>query len=156
MTEKDAFKFLIAKQFDIEHSRQPIFVRATCGSCLTSCITYTKDWTEKCKCSNKLVVFGGLMYPSYTAVSERLVSETVIYDDDDFEVVRQYATRGTRGLLGKDPLHYVPISKMSDGHVANTLEYGGAAWHLKLLARELQYRFENKFRVKDNGEIENY
>jgi hypothetical protein len=153
---KDSYGFPVATQFSIEHPRQPVFIAATCGGCLTVCVTFNNEWTEKCKCSNNLAVFGGLQYPAYTAKNKRIVTEHIMYDDDDFEKVRKYAFRGTRGMDGKNKLEYKSISKMSDGHIANTLEYGGAGWHLKLLARELQYRFENKFRVKDNGENEDY
>jgi hypothetical protein len=156
MRMKDSYSFPVAIQFDIDHTRQPVFIAATCGGCLTVCVTFNHEWTEKCKCSNNLTVFGGLQYPAYTVKSKKLVTEHVVYADDDFETVRKYAFRGTRGKDGKNKLEYVSISNMSDGHIANTLEYGGAAWHLKLLARELQYRYENKFKINDNGEIENY
>jgi hypothetical protein len=150
-------EFFVANQFTLDRSRQPVFVAATCGGCLKVCVTYNNNDTEKCNCLNKLVVFGGLSsYPAYTCKDKRIVTEHIVYADDDFEVVRIYATRGTRGINNDEPLWYIAISKMTDNHLASVLEYGGADWHLKLIARELQYRFENKFKINEHGEIENY
>lgn len=147
---------LVAHQVGIERSRQPIYVSAICHSCLIHCVTYNDKDTDKCNCANKLVVFGGLSYPVYTCVNQHLVTEFVVYADDDFETVRHYASRGTRGKNNDEPLWYIPLYKMTDSHLANVLEYGGADWHLKLIARELQYRYENKFKIDDNGKTTHY
>lgn len=153
---KFGYSYMVAGQFSIDRSRQPVFIAATCEGCLKVCVTYNHNWTEKCNCVNKLTVFGGLSYPAYTAENNKLVTQHVIYDDEDFEMVRTFASRGTRGKSGKDELMYIPISQMTDNHIVKTLEYGGADWHLKLLARELQYRYENKFKINDDGKITDY
>lgn len=148
--------YKVPNQFTIERSRQPVYIAAICHSCLVTCVTYNNDHTEKCNCINKLTVFGGLSYPAYTCDDPKLVSEFVVYADADFETVRRYATRGTRGKNNDEPLWYIPIYKMSDTHLAKVLEYGGADWHLKLIARELQYRYENKFKIDDDGKTTHF
>ena len=67
-----------------------------------------------------------------------------VYEDDDYEVVRQHATRGSRGKDGKEPLTWVAIADMDDDYLKAVLEYGGDDWHLELMDKEIKYRKNGK------------
>ena len=63
-----------------------------------------------------------------------------IYDDDDFEVVRRHAVRGSRGPNGDQPLTWIPICDMDDDYLKAVIEYGGAEWHINLIKKEYESR----------------
>jgi len=67
-----------------------------------------------------------------------------VYADDDFQLVRQYATRGSRGKDGKQPLSYIAIKDMDDDYLQAVLDYGGADWHLDLIRKEIKFRKDGK------------
>jgi hypothetical protein len=67
-----------------------------------------------------------------------------IYADDDFEVVRKHAVRGSRGVDGRQPLKYIAICDIDDDYLQAILEYGGAEWHLDLIRKEIKYREDGR------------
>jgi hypothetical protein len=86
------------------------------------------------------MVDGGNEYERYGAMDMDKVETKYIYADDPFEIVRNYAVRGSRGLDGKQPLTYIPICYIKDDYLWAILEYGGADWHLDLIRKEIAYR----------------
>jgi len=63
-----------------------------------------------------------------------------VYSDDDFELVRTVATRGSRGVDGSQPLHWIKICDMTDDHLQGVLDYGGEKWHLDIIKKEIEWR----------------
>lgn len=86
------------------------------------------------------MVDGGTAYLRYGGKDMRKLSLYTIYADDDFQLVRQYATRGSRGVNGAEPLTWIPLCKMTDDHLEAVLDYGGADWHLELIKKEIEWR----------------
>ena len=50
---------------------------------------------------------------------------------------------------GDQPLTWIPISELTNNHLAAILEYGGADWHLKLIAQEISYRKLHGIEIAD-------
>jgi hypothetical protein len=86
------------------------------------------------------MVDGGNEYERYGAMDMDKIEPNYIYLDDDFEIVRQHAARGSRGKDGKQPLTWVTIADMSDNYLQAVLDYGGDDWHLELIDKEIKYR----------------
>jgi hypothetical protein len=86
------------------------------------------------------MVDGGTEYSRYGAMDMDKIKTHYVYADDDFDIVRKYATRGGRGIDGKQPLTWIPICDMDDDHLEAVLDYGGADWHLDLIRKEIDYR----------------
>jgi hypothetical protein len=63
-----------------------------------------------------------------------------VYADDPYETVRQYATRGSRGPNGDQPLTWIALCDMSDDYLEAVLDYGGPDWHMELIKQEIEYR----------------
>jgi hypothetical protein len=86
------------------------------------------------------MVDGGLSYGRYGANDlDKLIIHNY-YTDDPFDLVRCYATRGSRGKDGKQPLTWIPLTDMEDDYLEAVLEYGGPEWHLDLIRKEIKYR----------------
>jgi hypothetical protein len=90
------------------------------------------------------MVDGGLDYMRYGAKDMSKVKTIGIYADDDYEIVRKFATRGSRGIDGKHPLLWVSICDMDDDYLQAVVDYGGADWHIDLIKKEIEYRKNKK------------
>jgi hypothetical protein len=97
------------------------------------------------------MVDGGTAYLRYGAKNMRKIKIFAVYDDDDFELVREYATRGSRGKDGDQPLSWIAIRDMDDDYLEAILDYGGADWHIALIKKEILYRFDQQ-KLKANEE----
>jgi len=86
------------------------------------------------------MVDGGNDYERYGAMDMDKVEPKYVYADDDFEIVRKYAVRGSRGVDGRQPLTYIAICDIKDDYLWAILEYGGPEWHLDLIRKEIKYR----------------
>ena len=86
------------------------------------------------------MVDGGTAYQRYGAMDMSKIKLFAVYADDDYETVRKYATRGSRGVDGKQPLKWIPLCDMEDDHLEACLDYGGADWHMELIRKEIEYR----------------
>jgi hypothetical protein len=86
------------------------------------------------------MVDGGTEYLRYGAKNMSKIKQFAVYADDDFEIVRKHATRGSRGKDGKQPLKYIPICEMDDDYLEAVLDYGDADWHIDLIKKEIDYR----------------
>ena len=96
------------------------------------------------------MVDGGTAYLRYGAKDMSKIKIFAVYTDDDFENVRKYATRGSRGVDGKAPLSWIAICDMTDDHLEAVLDYGGADWHLDIIRKEIQYRKEHGISIKED------
>ena len=124
--------------------RQLVYNAVTCLDCLETIVSYHRHDYKTCQCSNQAMVDGGTDYVRYGAKEMHKVVHHDVYADDDFQIVRQYATRGSRGKDGKQPLRYIPLCEMDDDYLEAVLDYGGAEWHLDLIRKEIKYREDEK------------
>ena len=124
--------------------RQLVYNAVTCVECLETIVSYHRHDYKTCRCKNEAMVDGGTDYVRYGAKDMSKVVHHDVYADDDFEKVRQYATRGSRGKDGLQPLKYIPICEMDDDYLKAVLNYGGAEWHLDLIRKEIKYREDGK------------
>jgi hypothetical protein len=108
-----------------------------CGETITS--RYTHDYVL-CGCPNQAMVDGGLDYMRYGAKDMNKIEPIAVYADDDFEVVRKVAARGSRGPNKDQPLSWIAICDMNDDYLEAVVEYGGADWHIDLIKKEIEYR----------------
>jgi hypothetical protein len=95
------------------------------------------------------MVDGGTAYLRYGAKNMRKIELITVYADDDYEIVRKYATRGSRGVNGDQPLTWIQLCDMDDDHLEACLDYGGPDWHMDLIRKEIEYR-EFKTHQKEN------
>lgn len=129
--------------------RHLVYSAIKCISCNTTLVSYHRRDFKQCECSNKTFIDGGLSNPRYGAESMANTHIAQIYSDDLFDGVRKYATRGSKGKDGKDPLTWIPLCQMTNSHLENVILYGGAAWHLELISKELQYRREHNIVIEE-------
>lgn len=120
--------------------RQLVYNAVTCLDCLDTIVSYHRHDYKTCRCENQAMVDGGTDYIRYGAMNMKKVVHHAVYADEDFEKVRQYATRGSRGKDGLQPLSYIAICDMDDDYLQAVLNYGGAEWHLDLIKKEIKYR----------------
>lgn len=126
----------------MEH-KQIVYNSVTCQECNETIVSYHRHDYKTCSCPNSAMVDGGTAYLRYGAKDMSKIKIFAVYADDDFETVRKYATRGGRGIDGKQPLQFVPLCEMNDDWLEAVLDYGGADWHLDLIKKEIQYRKEH-------------
>jgi len=120
--------------------KQLVYNAVTCTECKELLVSYSVHDYKTCGCPNDAMVDGGLSYSRHGAKDMDKIIVHNIYDDDPFDLVRCYATRGSRGKDGKQPLTWIPLKDMDDDYLEAVLEYGGADWHLDLIRKEIQYR----------------
>lgn len=120
--------------------KQIVYNSITCLECLETLVSYHRHDCKMCNCKNETMIDGGTDYLRYGGKDMRKICLHTIYADDDFQLVRQYATRGSRGKDGRQPLTYIPINKMDDDYLEAVLDYGGAEWHLDLIRKEIEWR----------------
>jgi len=120
--------------------RQIVYNSVKCLECNEVLVSrHVHDYVT-CSCPNDAMVDGGNEYERYGAMDMDKIETKYIYADDDFEVVRKYAVRGSRGIDGKDPLTWIPIAYMDNDYLHAVLDYGGVDWHLDLIRKEIAYR----------------
>lgn len=118
-----------------------------CGKIIES--TFRHDY-KTCGCRNEAMVDGGLDYQRYGGMKEEWIKPIAIFADDDFEIVRHVAFRVNQKH------QVVRIADMSSDWLDNAIDYCietgyGKGWHLNLLIKEKQYRFENEIYVEENA-----
>ena len=120
--------------------RQIVYNSIKCLECNEILVSRHRHDYVTCDCPNSAMVDGGNEYERYGAMDMDKIEANYIYLDDDFEIVRQHAARGSRGKDGKQPLTWVTIADMSDNYLQAVLDYGGDDWHLELIDKEIKYR----------------
>lgn len=120
--------------------RQLVYNAVKCHECEKTIVSrYRHDYIT-CGCPNGAMVDGGLEYARYGAMDMSKIDVMHIYADDDFEIVRKYAYRGSRGKDGRQPLSHIAICDIDDDYLQAILEYGGADWHISLIKKEIEWR----------------
>lgn len=120
--------------------RQLVYNAVKCLECDETIVSRTRHDYNTCTCPNEAMVDGGLDYDRHGAMDLNKIQSILIYADDDYEVVRKVAARGSRGKDGKEPLSWIAICDMDDDYLEAIVEYGGADWHIDLIKKEIEYR----------------
>lgn len=120
--------------------KQIVYNSVTCLECNETIVSYHRHDYDTCSCPNEAMVDGGTTYLRYGAKDMSKIKLFTVYADDDYELVRKYATRGSRGKDAKRPLTFIPLCDLEDDHLEAVLDYGGADWHLELIRKEIEYR----------------
>jgi hypothetical protein len=120
--------------------RQLVYNSVTCLECNETIVSYHRHDYKTCSCPNEAMVDGGTAYLRYGAKDLSKIKGFAVYDDEPFEIVRKYATRGGRGKDGRQPLSWIAICDMDDDYLEAVLDYGGADWHIALIKKEIEYR----------------
>ena len=122
------------------------------GTILTS--YHVHDYvTHTDKNGEKYMLDGGLEYQRYNVCKEPF-KDLSVWSDAPFEVIRESFHRGGRGKDNKQPLTWVPISKMSDEWLEATIQYNIERdmimnFATKLYVQEQDYRKENNISIKE-------
>lgn len=124
--------------------RQIVYNAIKCLECNETIVSRSRHDYVTCGCPNEAMVDGGNEYERYGAKDMDKIEPKYIYADDDFEVVRKYATRGSRGVDGRQPLTYIAICDIKDDYLWAILEYGGPKWHLDIIRKEIKYREDGR------------
>jgi len=124
--------------------KQLVYNAVKCLECGETIVSYSRHDYKTCECPNSAMVDGGTAYGRYGAMDMSKIVKIDVYDDDNFDVVRKYATRGSRGPNGDQPLTWIPICDMDDDYLHAVLDYGGPEWHLNIIKKEIEYRFNLK------------
>ena len=107
-----------------------------CNKCHETIISHHRHDFVTCRCGASSLD-GGTEYVRYIGSC----SPTTVYTDDDFEIVRVSAERGTFDEEGRKI--WKKICDLTDDHLEAILDYGGPAWHLELIRKEINYRKNN-------------
>lgn len=119
--------------------RQIVLNKGECTKCKDGLVSNNRHDFVRCSCGESFLD-GGTEYIR----SGGPIKLTTVYADDDFELVRKSASRGSRGPNGDQPLSYIPICDMDDDHLEAVLEYGGAPWHIEIIKKEIEWRKSGK------------
>lgn len=120
--------------------RQLVYNAVRCLECDELLVSYSVHDYKTCGCPNSAMVDGGVSYGRYGAKDMSKIEKIDVYDDDDFEIVRKHAVRGSRGPNGDQPLSHIAICNMDDDYLQAVLDYGGPEWHLNIIRKEIEYR----------------
>lgn len=120
-----------------------VYNAVLCLDCGTRIISRHVHDYKTCGCPNEAMVDGGLEYERYGAKDMNRILKETMYDTDNYEMVRLYAARGTRGKDGKEPLKWIHLYDMDDEHLQAVIDYypdGTNNAHLNLIKKEIEYR----------------
>jgi hypothetical protein len=120
--------------------KQLVYNAVKCLECGETIVSYSRHDYKTCECPNSAMVDGGTEYGRYGAMDMSKIEKIDVYDDDDFEIVRKHATRGSRGPDGDQPLSWIAICDMHDDYLEAVLDYGGPEWHINIIKKEIEYR----------------
>ena len=123
--------------------------KRVCSSCNDEIWSKHRHDYVTCSCG-ACFLDGGSDYSRWEGAS----TNTSIWSNAPFEVIRQHVQRGGRGPNGDQPLTWVPIAEMSDDWLSNTLDYMKlrnleTSDHYYYLEMEEKYREENGICVAD-------
>ena len=118
--------------------RQIVYNSVKCLECNEVLISRHRHDYVTCGCPNNAMADGGNEYERYGAMDMDKIETHYVYADDDFEIVRQHAARGSRGTDGKQPLTWIAIADMDDDYLQAVLDYGGADWQLDIIRKEIK------------------
>lgn len=129
-------------------------IRTPDGTILRS--YHRHDYKEHLDKNGKVyMVDGGTSYLRRNVHEDFPYEELSVYDDEPYTTLREYICRGSRGKDGKQPLSWIPLSKMSNDHLNNTVKYVQKKTgdysddYVKWYVKELEYRQNNNIFIPD-------
>ena len=137
---------LATMESNIVHSQ------VTCLECGEVLVSEHRHDYKTCSCPNETMVDGGNAYVRYGGKDLSKIELFTVFDTDDFKFVRRYATRGGRGVDGREPLTWTKLKDMNDEWLQAVLDYypeGTDNSHLRLIKKEIEYRKETRNRGKE-------
>jgi hypothetical protein len=126
-----------------KENKQIVVNMITCLECGKELVSHNRHDYRTCLCFNEAMIDGGDDYCRYGAKDMSKIKKTTLYEDDDFELIRKYHSRGGRGIDGREPLKYVALCDMNDEWLQAVLDYypeGSNNYHLRLIKKEINYR----------------
>lgn len=117
--------------------------QVTCLECGEVLVSQHRHDYKTCSCPNETMVDGGNAYVRFGGKDLSKVDAFTVFDTDDFKFVRRYASRGGRGVDGKEPLTWTKLCDMNDQWLQAVLDYypeGTENPHLTLIRKEIEYR----------------
>ena len=123
--------------------RQLVYNSVTCLDCGEVLVSHHRHDYKTCGCDNQTMVDGGTAYQRYGGIDLKKVKPFLVYDDEPFDKVREYAERGGRGKDGTEPLTWVKLKDIDEDWLYAILDYGGPEWHINLIKKEIDYRNDN-------------
>ena len=128
--------------------KQLIYNSVKCLNCGEVLISHHRHDYKTCSCENKTMVDGGLEYLRFGGKDLSFIETNCLYDDEPFEVIREYIFRGGRGVNGDEPLKYVLLKDINDEWLGAIIDYENCIRpnnkYLKYYNKELEYRKLNK------------
>lgn len=76
---------------------------------------------QTCSCTNRVMVDGGLAYSKRSYRDENLIEEYCLYNDSNFEEIKNKLLWGTHGIEGDKPLMWIPLSSCDSHHLNSIL-----------------------------------
>jgi hypothetical protein len=131
----------------MENSKTIVHSQVTCLECGEVLVSQHRHDYKTCSCPNETMIDGGNDYIRFGGKDLAKVDTFTVFDTDDFKFVRRYASRGGRGVDGKEPLTWTKLCDMNDEWLQAVLAYypeGTDNSHLTLIRKEIQYRKELK------------
>lgn len=96
------------------------------------------------------MVDGGLEYLRRNVHQEYPYEELSVTSEAPFEQIRESLHWGSYGKYGDQPLHYIPLYRMTNAHIQAILDHNiGGEWFRKYLRKELSYRKRNNIIIND-------
>lgn len=127
---------------------QIVYSTATCRKCGEKLQSINRHDYTMCTCDNKTMLDGGTDYQRYGGVDlDQVDLSGTVFLNDGFEKCRLAPIWGSYGKDGKQPLKYVSVSEMNDGHLEAVIkEYGHRMekWRLGLMLQEVEERAKVK------------
>lgn len=127
---------------------QIILNSAKCLLCNDILISRFAHDFKTCKCSNFSVDGGNAYLRRVCSSTDGAWKDLSVMSDAPYHLVRISSFRGSYGVSGKNELHWIKLSEMTDNHLANTIQYCKEAgqdktiWYDNYL-KEVDYRKEN-------------
>ena len=120
-----------------------VYNQVTCLECKEVLISEYRHDYKTCSCTNEAMIDGGHEYVRYGGKDLSKIEVFTVFDTDNFKFVRRYASRGGRGVDGKEPLTYTKLCDMNDSWLQAVLDYYPTEAdnsHLRLIKKEIKYR----------------
>jgi len=120
-----------------------VYNQVTCLECKEVLISEYRHDYKTCSCPNEAMIDGGHEYVRYGGKDLSKIEVFTVFDTDNFKFVRRYASRGGRGVDGKEPLTYTKLCDMNDSWLQAVLDYYPTEAdnsHLRLIKKEIKYR----------------
>ena len=130
---------------------QIILNSAKCLLCGDVLISRYQHYFVTCKCTT-LSIDGGQTYLRRLCYPMHSYEELSVNSDADYEEARQAVVRGSYGVTGKEPLHYIKLCDMTDSHLKATIIYcklhkqTETIWYSYYL-QEVEYRKQHNITI---------